>query len=502
MPRSEIPALRRRLLNDRDFRRDGEHVLYWVTAFRRARWSFALQRAVELANAFERPLVVLEALRCGYRWANDRLQRFVIEGMADNAAAFGAARDDGAPVLYYPWLEREDGEGHGLLEALAERACMVVGDDAPVFFLPRMVEAAARRCPVRFEAVDSNGLLPLRAAGRVFARAYDFRRFLQSELPEHLVDLGVADPLAGLSRANRGSAGAFEIPKPVARRWRPEDPERLASDADGLVAECDVDHSVPRVAERGGAKRGTELVQRFVEDRLHRYVEGRTDLDDRATSELSFHLHFGHTAVQEVFVAVAEREGWTPERLAGRGSGQREGWWGMSADAEAFLDQLVTWRELGFNMAWQVEGYDRYESLPAWARETLEEHAGDQREVLYDLRELERAETGDPIWNAAQRELLRDGRIHNYLRMLWGKKILEWSPSPRVALERMIELNNRYAVDGRDPSSYSGIFWCLGRYDRAWGPERPVYGKVRYMSSANTRRKMRVEGYLRELGEP
>jgi deoxyribodipyrimidine photo-lyase len=127
---------------------------------------------------------------------------------------------------------------------------------------------------------------------------------------------------------------------------------------------------------------------------------------------------------------------------------------------------------------------------------------GDEREVLYDLRELERAETGDPIWNAAQRELLRDGRIHNYLRMLWGKKILEWSPSPRVALERMIELNNRYAVDGRDPSSYSGIFWCLGRYDRAWGPERPVYGKVRYMSSANTRRKMRVEGYLRELGEP
>jgi deoxyribodipyrimidine photo-lyase len=169
----------------------------------------------------------------------------------------------------------------------------------------------------------------------------------------------------------------------------------------------------------------------------------------------------------------------------------------MSAGAEARLDELVTWRELGFNMAARRDDYDRYESLPDWARKTLEKHQRDRRPTVYSLEDFEAAATHDPLWNAAQRQLVREGRIHNYLRMLWGKKILEWSASPRDALETMIELNNRFALDGRDPNSYSGIFWCLGRYDRAWGPERPIFGTVRYMSSENTARKLHVTQYLR-----
>ena len=145
--------------------------------------------------------------------------------------------------------------------------------------------------------------------------------------------------------------------------------------------------------------------------------------------------------------------------------------------------------------------YDTYESLPMWARETLEEHAGDQRTHIYTLDDFAAGRTHDPLWNAAQNQLRRDGDLHNYLRMLWGKKILEWTRSPQEAADVMIELNNRYALDGCDPNSYSGIFWVLGRYDRAWGPERPVYGKIRYMTSENTARKVRVKDYLRRYGE-
>jgi len=189
---------------------------------------------------------------------------------------------------------------------------------------------------------------------------------------------------------------------------------------------------------------------------------------------------------------------WKPSQIAEKATGSSSGWWGASPEVESFLDELITWREVGFNMCARRSDYDQYESLPEWAQKTLAEHEKDRREYLYDLEQFEQAQTHDELWNAAQRQLLREGRIHNYLRMLWGKKILEWSNRPQDALEVMIQLNNKYALDGRDPNSYSGIFWCLGRYDRAWGPERPIFGKVRYMSSENTARKVRVKGYLEQ----
>ena len=172
----------------------------------------------------------------------------------------------------------------------------------------------------------------------------------------------------------------------------------------------------------------------------------------------------------------------------------------MSEASEAFIDELITWREIGFNYCAREPVPDDYETLPEWARETLAEHEEDPRPYRYSLEEFEEAETHDELWNAAQSELRREGTIHNYLRMLWGKKILEWSDTPREALQTMIHLNNRWAVDGRDPNSYSGIMWTLGRYDRGW-PERAVFGKVRSMTSDSTRRKVSLKKYLEEFGE-
>lgn len=170
----------------------------------------------------------------------------------------------------------------------------------------------------------------------------------------------------------------------------------------------------------------------------------------------------------------------------------------MSPAAESFLDEFITWREIGYNMCSKNTNYHRYDSLPSWAKETLKKHSKDKRQYTYSLEEFESCKTHDQLWNAAQNQLNQEGRIHNYLRMLWGKKILEWSETPQHALKIMIELNNKLALDGRNPNSYSGIFWVLGRYDRPWGPERPIFGSIRYMSSVNTQKKLNLKKYLQK----
>ena len=490
---SEVPELRLRAVNACEENSDGDFVLYWMIAFRRLDWNYALQRAVDHARRLHKPLVILEALRCGYPWASDRLHTFVIQGMRDQARRLVGGR-----VLYIPYLEPEAGAGAGLLEALAARSCRVVTDEFPCFFLPRMVEAAGNRLGVSLEAVDSNGILPLAATDRVFSRAFDFRRFLQKELPDHFCDAPRPHPLTGASLADAGKleGGLAEIFDrwPRARREDLEDPAQLAA---GLP----VDHDVPPASFEGGAEAAQAALVTFLEERLDRYAEHRNDVADGAASGLSPYLHFGHLSAHQVFRRVLERDDWSPERVSDTRRGQREGWWGASRSTESFLDELITWREVGYNRTWLTDDYADYDSLPEWAKTTLAEHAGDPRKDLYTLAQFEHAATHDEIWNAAQRQLVTEGRMHNYLRMLWGKKILEWTESPRQALEVMIELNNKYAVDGRNPNSYSGIFWVLGRYDRAWGPEREIFGKIRYMSSDSTRRKLDMKTFLARYGE-
>lgn len=483
-----IPEIRIRACNSEPVR-DGDFVLYWMIAARRLGWSFALERAADEARRLGKPLVILEPLRCGYHWASDRIHRFVLEGMAGHAARLA-----GSKVLYLPYVEPAPGAGQGLLAALARHACLVVTDDFPTFFLPRMVAAAGAKLTARLEAVDSNGLLPLRAADRDFVTAAHFRRFLQKVLPEHLQRAPAEDPLrAPLPK------GLPVLPPEIAKRWPMADPELLTG---GSLAALPIDHSVaPVAALPGGDAAAERSLHRFLDERLERYGEGRNDPSEDVTSTLSPYLHFGNISIHQVFAAVAARERWTPDRLAARPTGAREGWWGMSPAAEKFLDEAITWREVGYNMAAHRTDFERYESLPEWARATLEKHAGDPRPHLYSHDQLAAAATHDEIWNAAQEQLRQDGRIHNYLRMLWGKKVLEWSASPRQALEILIDLNNKYALDGRDPNSYTGIFWTLGRYDRPWPPERPIFGVVRYMSSESTRRKFKVDGYVARHGK-
>jgi len=481
-----VPKSRISLENDAP-PRDGEYVLYWMTAFRRPSSNFALDRAIELAKEMNKGLVVLEALRNGYRWAADRHHAFVMQGMADNLEAFV-----GTCVTYLPFVEESQNSGRGLLEALAADACVVVTDDFPAFMLPKMTRAAASKIGVRMEKVDSNGIYPMRETSRAFSRAHDFRRHLQKTIRPHLEAFPNPKPLIGLDLP-RVDLGATIQPWPMATR---------ADLLDGdLLERLPIDHCVKVVEDRGGHVAAQQRLAAWLKSGFSRYGGDRNHPDTDASSRLSFWLHFGHISAHEVFTAVVGPN-WSPADVAAKATGSRDGWWGLPAHAESFVDELITWREIGFNMCAALPNdYDRFESLPGWAQVTLEQHENDPREYVYTLEEFELAKTHDPVWNAAQRQLVAEGRIHNYLRMLWGKKILHWTSNPRQALDVMVELNNKYAVDGRDPCSYSGIFWVLGRYDRAWGPEREVFGKIRYMTSDSTVKKLKMKRYLETFGQ-
>jgi deoxyribodipyrimidine photo-lyase len=458
-----------------------------MIAARRPAWNYALDRAVAWAHALHKPIVVLEALRGDYPWASDRLHRFVIEGMADNRRALGRQG-----VLYYPYVEPHPGAGKDLLVALAENACIVVTDEFPCFFLPRMVAAASRKIDVRVEVVDGNGLIPLAAADRAFTMAAHFRRFVQARIREHLQRPPSPRPFEG-ARLPRAPA----LSPTLTRRWPLA--HQLLADPGG-VSSLPIDHRVPPVSRRGGARAAAAALRRFVSRGLDQYHTTHNEPDTDATSRLSPYLHFGHVSAHEVFAAVMQHERWTTRKLRGPARGAREGWWHVRPGAEAFLDQLVVWRELAFNAcAMQPDTYDRYESLPGWARATLDAHAGDPRPHVYGRGTFESASTHDALWNAAQRQLRREGWFHNYLRVLWGKKILEWSPTPPDALATMIHIMNRWALDGRNPNSYAGYRWTLGQFDRPW-PERPIYGKVRSMSSERTASKVGVSQYLKRYG--
>jgi len=479
--------LRVRTVNSAAVRDDGSYVLYWMIAARRTTWNFSLQRAAQWAASLDKPLIVFEPLRIGYPWASERLHRFVIDGMADNERRLAKTK-----VAYYPYVEPRPDADKGLLAALASQASVIVTDHFPCFFLPRMVSAAAAPLDVRVESVDGNGILPLGATDQVFVTAYQFRRYLQKSLAPHLSQPPLADPLGGLNLRKAS------VPADILRRWPAADLKALLTT--NALKELPIDHTVEISPIVGGPQAAAAALDRFLVERLSSYVVDRNEPDREGASGLSPYLHFGHISPHEVLHRIAEQARWSPEKLSKKAAGKRAGWWGMSEGAEAFLDQLITWRELGFNFCEYRDDYDRFESLPEFALKTLEKHTHDRRPVVYTPEQFANAATHDPLWNAAQRQLVREGRLHNYLRMLWGKKILEWTASPREALDVMIELNNRFALDGRDPNSYSGIFWTLGRYDRAWGPERFIFGTVRYMSSENTARKLSVDGYLEKYG--
>jgi len=489
MPHATINSFRVFRQTPGDPAPNGRYVLYWMQINRRLSYNYALDYAVAWANKLGLPLLIYEALGVQNRWGSDRFYHFMMEGVMETAAECKARG-----VAYFPYLEPEAGASKGLIDALASDAALVISDEYPVYIIKSLNRYLRAKSPVPFITVDSNGIIPLGVTEKAPYSAYTFRRVMQRHFVEAYSLPPKEDPLAEL--VNRAD--------PLAdwdghARW-PRG-ERFFGDPDGFVASLPIDHSVGKLALKGTRAAGLEVMRTFIDRKLMAYGTDRSHPDLETASGLSPWLHFGKVSEYEVVKAALERQpkGWSIDAMRPV-AGQREGFFGGEASIESFMDEVITWREVGFHYCHHTPNYDKFESLPDWAIATLEEHAKDMRPIVYTYEQLENSQTHDPVWNAAQRQLREEGIIQNYLRMLWGKKILEWSPDPRTALDWMIELNNKWAIDGRDPNSYSGIFWCLGRFDRPWAPQRPIFGQIRYMSTDSTVKKLKLKQYLKRYG--
>lgn len=448
-----------RSLNDAPVRADASFVLYWAQMNRRVESNHALARAIELANGLNLPVLYYEGLTCAYDYASDRMHAFILEGVPETAR-----RLEKRGIGYCFHLRRRKDDPNGALYRLAGQAACVVTDDYPTFIAARHNARVPHRVKVAYEAVDASCIVPMNVLQKREYAAYTIRPKITRLLPEHLKPC----PDPAVRRRWQGSAPEFHTPV---------QPGRIA----GLMAECEIDHGVrPSTSYTGGRLAAEQALDHFLASNLRRYARDKNNPSAQATSDLSPYLHFGQISSLEV--ALATRKHAEENKLI----------------ADEFLEELIVRRELSFNFARHAENPASLSNLPDWARITLQKHAADLREPSYTREQFERAETHDALWNACQKELLLRGKIHGYYRMYWGKKVIEWSPTCQDALDTMVYLHDRYALDGRDPNTYTSILWCFGLHDRPW-QERPVFGMIRYMSLDGMKRKTDVSAYLREI---
>jgi deoxyribodipyrimidine photo-lyase len=476
---------RLRRLNDQPLRTGGEYVLYWMQIYRRLERNHALDYALRCSRELGKPLVVYEGLCLRYPWASARLHAFALQGMAANHALAKERR-----LNYWPFVETPRESGRGLLQRLASRAAVVVTDDYPCFIVPRQSEALARATDVGVFAVDGNSVVPLSLLGAPISAAAHLRPRIHKAFAEAWPHRAKARPAFDEIATKRVGA-----PFPT---WTPP------RDLDAFVASLPFEERVPPVAQMpGGTSAARQRLGEFLRRRLGGYATERSQPRSPAeghASGLSPYLHFGHLSIEEVVEKALHTTGdWDVHELRLHARGKREGFFCDDADVNSFLDEALTWRDVGFQWHWhrRADTGALETALPGWAWASLRAHASDPRAHLYSPEEWEAGATHDPLWNAAQRELVATGTIHNYLRMLWGKKVIEWSRTPDEAYRTLVHLNNKYAIDGRDPNSWTGILWCFGLFDRPWAPERKVLGVLRYMSSDNTAKKFRLEPYYR-----
>ncbi|WP_018127986.1 hypothetical protein [Balneola vulgaris] len=481
-----INSYRKFVRNDHDPNNDGDYVLYWMQINRRFRYNYALEYAVALANKHGKSLLIYEGLSIDYPWSSDRFHTFIMEGMKEN---LDYAKEHNIP--YYSFVEPKKDAGKGLFYELAEKASAVVSDEYPVFVVRQHNERVADKINVPYITIDSNGIIPIGVTDKAPYSAYLFRKTMQKHFKEGFTNPPKNNPLDDLVEKE------YSLPKEFLEKYPAAD--SMLEDIPSAVESLDIDHSVPATDVIGTRAAALGKLGQFIGHALSDYEE-RNHPDKKKASGLSPWLHYGKISEYEIVRAVLEHqpEGWDLDQLTPNG-GKNTGFFNGDDSIQSFLDEVITWREVGFHYAHHTENYDEFDSLPDWALKTMEEHKNDEREYVYSFEELEQSKTHDEIWNAAQNQLREEGIIHNYLRMLWGKKVIEWTPDHRTALAYLIELNNKYALDGRDPNSYSGIFWCFGRFDRAW-QERPIFGKLRYMTSESTRKKVKLDEYLSTYG--
>ena len=442
-------------LNDREIKK-GRYVLYWMQQSQRAAYNHALEYAIQQANELEQLLLVVFGLMDDYPEANLRHYTFMLEGLMETQVALSAR---GIKMV----LRR----GHPAEVALdlGQGASMIVCDRGYLRHQREWREQVAREANCLVVQVESDVIVPVEV---VSGKAEYAARTIRPKIHRHL-----GTYLVGLKPTQ------VEHPSLDMRVTGLD-----VNDTAQVFRKLDLDSSVPAVSSlfKGGTSQAEKRFKGFILRRLQHYDQHSNQPQTDDVSHMSPYLHFGQ--ISPLYLALQLQR--APDSL--------------KASKEAYFEELVVRRELAMNFTFYTSKYDSYACIPGWASKTLSDHQSDQRDYLYSRRQLENADTHDPYWNASMLEMKHTGFMHNYMRMYWGKKILEWSPTPQKAYRTTLAINNKYFLDGRDPNSYTGVGWIYGVHDRAWA-ERPIFGKTRYMAASGLERKCDIQAYVKKVDD-
>jgi len=437
------------ILND-EKPRDGKYVLYWMQAAQRTEYNHALEYSVRKANELKRPVLVFFGITENWPQANRRHYCFMLEGLKKVRRQL---HDRGIQMVI-----RRQSPDTGAAK-LADAAALVVVDAGQLRIQRKWRQNAAGRINCPLYEVETNLIVPVEeASDKENFSAGTFRPRITKQLDKFLVPLKHTRP-------KLDSLGL---------KFKSFDIENI----DKAVSKLDIDHIVGKVILfKGGTDIAKRRLRDFIKNKLDKFEKLRNDSCADCVSDMSPYLHFGQ--ISPLYIALEVL------KISGKGK-------------DAYLEELIVRRELSHNFVFYNDKYDTFACLPPWAERTLNFHRTDKREYVYSLEDFEQAGTHDPYWNAAQKEMVLTGKMHGYMRMYWGKKILEWSRNPQTGFKIALELNNKYELDGRDPNAFAGVAWCFGKHDRAWS-ERTVFGKIRYMNVSGLKRKFDADAYVEKI---
>jgi len=448
-------AGRVKVINRRQFNTNGKYIIYWMSHSHRANFNHSLEFAIELSNQSGKPLLVYFPITDKYKHSNARYYKFMLDGILE---AKKSVEERGIKFA----IEKVNDIKQRIIE-LSENAYALITDKAYLKYHRKLNKYIADRLEVPVYEIESDVCVPVEiASDKQEPYAFTFRKKIYSLLDKYIVELKPREPKI---KSVSFDFGIEEI---------------TFNNSLEILNILNIDKSVSLSPFVGGYSQARKYLEEFIEKKLYRYKEFRSHPELDYQSNLSPYLHFGQISPIEVVLEVLSKYGKNDENV------------------DSFFNELIVWRELARNFCYYNPNYNQYEGIPDWAKETLEEHKNDKREYIYTIEEFENAKTHDEYWNSAQLELLKTGKMHNYMRMYWCKKLIEWTDDPKKAFDIACYLNDKYELDGRDPNGYAGISWCFGTHDRPW-QERKIFGKIRYMSASGLEAKFDIKKYVEKV---
>jgi deoxyribodipyrimidine photo-lyase len=429
---------------------DKKYVLYWMQQAQRSEYNHALEYAIEQANQLNKPVIVYFGLTDNFPEANERHYYFMLEGLRETHNALAAR---GIQMVV------QHGSPEIVAARLARDACLVVADRGYLRIQRQWRSYVAEHAPCTVVQVETDVIIPVET---VSTKEEYAAATIRNKIHKHLDGFLIPVRKTTVKKSSRHlKFKQFSI-----------------DDIEKTVQRLKIDHSVKQVAEyHGGTSNAKRILRQFIRNKLDSFAGDRNDPSKAILSSMSPYLHFGQ--ISALYIA-------------------RQVHASQSKGMEAYSEELIVRRELSMNFVFYNAHYDKFKCIPDWAQKTLKQHAKDRRPYNYSLKQLENAATHDQYWNAAQQEMVHTGKMHGYMRMYWGKKIIEWTRTPEEAFKTALYLNNKYELDGRDPNGFTGVAWCFGKHDRPW-PERKIFGKIRYMTADGLKRKFNIEEYVERI---